>query len=457
MRVAFKFFVVAYSLVLLATGIGGMVLVQQVNETLWSTRVEQVKRAESYALDTFCAYAELLPGTMTDAQKRHIGAQIRTSLDTAVDELEIEQSPSGELSERYADGEGAVTFEDKDGRLRMKIECCAVVHNAQYVLRLYADFSDLRTQGWTLWQSYSVTVLALSLVSGLLIFFVSKTVTRPLKVLSRSAQQIADGEYEARAAVKSRDKEIRELSASFNHMAATVSETIRAVTEEAERRERFTADFAHEMKTPMTAILGYAQLLERYDLSEEERRAAAKTIHREGARLEKLSLQMLLWSTPQDETALVPVSLETVTLSLKETLTVLSERYQTPFELALGTETVMAEEVSLLSLLYNLADNAFKASQGNTVRIDSTDGGDHITVSVRDRGCGIAAEHMDKLTEPFFRADRSRSRAHGGTGLGLSICRRIAERHGTALRFDSAEGVGTVVSFDLRKGGEADA
>ena len=453
MSVAWKFFVVAYSLVLLATGIGGMVLVQQVNETLWNTRVEQVERAQGYALDTFCAYAELLPGTMTAAQKRHIGNQIRTSLDAAVDTVEIERSNDGEAD----DGEGTVSFEEQDGALRMRIDCCVAVHTEAYILRLYADFSDLRAQGRTLWQSYSITVLGLSVISGLLIFWVSKSVTRPLKVLSRSAQQIAEGEYAVRAAVKSRDKEISELSASFNHMAATVSETIRAITEEAERRERFTADFAHEMITPMTAILGYAQLLERYDLSEEERRAAVATIRREGTRLEKLSLQMLAWSTPQDEAALVPVSLEAVSSSLRETLTVLSERYGTPFELALGTETVMAEEVSLLSLLYNLADNAFKASQGDTVRIDSTDGGDHITVSVRDRGCGIAAEHMDKLTEPFFRADRSRSRAQGGTGLGLSICRRIAQRHGTALRFDSLEGVGTVVSFDLRKGGEADA
>ncbi len=457
MRVAFKFFAVAYSLVLLATGFGGMVMVRHVTDTLWESRVQTVEREESYALDSFSAYAEMLPGSMTETQRRQIRAQIEASLDSAIDEVQIIHCQDDALFGSYADKEGAVFFEESDGAFRMRIECCVYIHTEQYIVRLYSDFTALREQCRGLWQSYSVTILILSTAGGLVIFLLIKTITRPLQTLALSAQRIAEGDYSTRVAVNDRDPEIAELSAAFNHMASTVSETICAITEESKKRERFAADFAHEMKTPMTAIIGYAQLLEQYDLSDDERQAAAETIRRESMRLEKLSLQMLEWSVSCDGgSELKAVDLSAIAAALEDTLRIVSQRYHASYVIELQEVTVLADAVSLLSLLYNLADNAFKASQGTAIRVWSTDHAGYVTVCVQDQGRGIAPENIEKLTEPFYREDRSRSRAHGGTGLGLAIGKRIAALHGTELRFDSVLGAGTIVSFDLRKAGETD-
>ena len=111
----------------------------------------------------------------------------------------------------------------------------------------------------------------------------------------------------------------------------------------------------------------------------------------------------------------------------------------------------------LLSLLYNLVDNAFKASEPQTtVKIYSKSSNDIVRVFVEDKGRGIAKENIKLLAEPFYREDKSRSRKFGGAGLGLSLCKEIATLHGTELSFESEKGNGTTVSFTLKKGGEED-
>ena len=112
----------------------------------------------------------------------------------------------------------------------------------------------------------------------------------------------------------------------------------------------------------------------------------------------------------------------------------------------------MADETLLLSLLYNLADNAFKATEnGGEVSVYGEDMGATVRITVKDSGRGIAKESLKMLTQPFFREDKSRSRKLGGAGLGLSICEAIAKLHGTTLDFKSKRDKGTEVSFIIKK------
>ena len=111
---------------------------------------------------------------------------------------------------------------------------------------------------------------------------------------------------------------------------------------------------------------------------------------------------------------------------------------------------VRAEPSLLLSLVYNLADNACKASPaGETVTISGRWEADDYRIAVVDHGRGIPAEHLDKITEPFYMEDKSRARRQGGAGLGLALCKRIADLHGTRLTFDSQAGRGTTVTLCL--------
>lgn len=459
MRLSFKFFAIAYIMVLLSTGLGGLVLIRHITDTLWDARVHTVENAGVYAVDSFLAFADVMPQTPSVSQLSQMERQIGNTLDASIDTVAIRRRQEFTLEQealQLRDNEGVRRFTETDGILRMEMTCRVNTGGDVYLVSVSSDLTQLRRQCRTLWQWYGVAVLCLSVASGLLIYWLTKTVTRPLRRLSASARRIAAGEYGQTVAISRRDAEIAELSESFNGMSLTVAQKIEEITAEVEKRERFVADFAHEMKTPMTAIIGYAQMLHRYELDDTERREAAEAIYKEGKRLEKLSLQMLDWSVYQrEEVAPVPLSLSSVAASLEQTLRMLSEKYRLPFTLALGEAVVMADEVLLLSLLYNLADNAFKASTTAGIAVYSEAHTDGIALCVKDRGNGIAPENIARLTEPFFREDKSRSRALGGAGLGLTICKQIAALHGTSLRFDSVQGAGTVVSFVLKKGGEA--
>ena len=238
-------------------------------------------------------------------------------------------------------------------------------------------------------------------------------------------------------------------------LQAEIEQKIKEIRDELEKRNVFVADFTHEMKTPMTAIMGYAQMLRSYDLDEKERDQAAEAIYNEAKRLEKLSLQLLELYVYQNETIDIErLDLHEIGEQLKTTLKFLSEKYEVQYSIEFAEETVSANQVLLLSLLYNLADNAFKASKpGTSIRIYNKVISDAVQIYVEDEGRGIAKENIKLLTEPFWREDKSRSRKLGGAGLGLALCKEIARIHGTELFFESEKNKGTRVSLTLLKGG----
>ena len=237
-------------------------------------------------------------------------------------------------------------------------------------------------------------------------------------------------------------------------MSAAVERKISEITEEAEKRDIFVADFTYELKTPMTAIMGYAQMLDVYELTDSERGEAARAIYGEARRLENLSLRLLELYVYRNEKAadIRKTELYGVGRQLEASLKNLSVKYGAPLRVGFPDTSVMADETLLLSLLYNLADNAFKATEnGSEVSVYGEDIGAAVIITVKDSGRGIAQESLKMLTQPFFREDKSRSRKLGGAGLGLSICEAIAKLHGTALDFKSEPGKGTEVSFILKK------
>ena len=216
------------------------------------------------------------------------------------------------------------------------------------------------------------------------------------------------------------------------------------------RQSRFVADLTHELKTPLTSMIGYADLLRSGMLDDPRRRTAADAIYHESTRLESLSQQLLaLQGLQKNGIALQAVDVSAVFHDVARSLP------NAPLTLdAPAGATVQADRVLLADLLRNLAVNALHASTpGNTVRLICTDAGNGWRLAVIDTGCGIPAEAVPHLTEPFYRVDKARARADGGSGIGLALCAEIAAAFGTKLNFASEVGAGTTVSLTLPKGG----
>ncbi len=456
MKLSFKFFCVAYIVVLLSTGIGGAFMIQNINEILWNTQVERVNTNVNYASDSFISFVDVLYGEITGAQKSTAISQIKSTMDGSVSDIEIFTSDSVEPEYiEMKDNECIDTFVKKGDRLLMKSVCKLNVGSTDYYLFVYSDFTDIQNQRDMFWNIYGVVVIFISVVSGLILLVFSRRFAKPLNELTQVADEIALGNYSKRVEVKSSDYEISKLSESVNSMSSAIEEKIQLIEEELNKRDMFVADFTHEMKTPMTAIIGYAQMLREYDLDPKEKEQAATAIWSEAKRLEKLSLQLLeLYVYKNEDAEMEEISLLDVGEKLKTTLKYLSEKFSVNFSVDFEDEIVYANRELLLSLIYNLSDNAFKASYPNSsIKVYSKTQGDRVKIFVEDKGRGIAKENIKLLTEPFYREDKSRSRKMGGAGLGLALCKEIARVHGCELHFESELNKGTTVSFSLSKGG----
>ncbi len=231
---------------------------------------------------------------------------------------------------------------------------------------------------------------------------------------------------------------------------------IKLLEEAADRREEFIASFAHELKTPLTAIIGYADMLRSREMSPKNRFTAAGYIFSEGKRLEALSLKLM-----------------EIIVSGKQGIE--RRRFDAPYfirEVAAVTVPSLAADGMTLdmrwepgeveiepdlfkTLMINLIDNARKASRkGQTVELFGKREEGGYAFYVRDHGRGMKKEDLSRITEPFYMIDKSRSRAQNGAGLGLALCQRIAELHGTTLEYESEPGQGTTVRVYLKGGGQ---
>ena len=228
----------------------------------------------------------------------------------------------------------------------------------------------------------------------------------------------------------------------------------------AEERRVFVANLAHEMKTPLTSIMGYADLL--YlprEVSEEQRVEYSCIILDEARRLRSLSAKLLeLLTVGSVNLAFVPTPLDQVVQEVAVSLEPLLE--QAALTLTCHCPPLLLNmDVELFkSLLYNLLDNARKASPtGGKLSFTAQAEGDRAVLRVRDWGQGIPPQELDKICQPFYMVDKSRSRKAGGAGLGLALCQAIVSAHGGSMEFWSQVGEGTQVTltFPLRE--EVDA
>mgnify|MGYP003077415725 FL=1 len=298
--------------------------------------------------------------------------------------------------------------------------------------------------------TFRLLLIAIFVVGSITSMIAASLLTKPLEKLSSLAQHISHGDYSARLHIHSGD-EIEALANDFNNMADTIEDNISELHFSMEKQEQFMGSFARELKTPMTSIIGYADLLRSQNMSEDETNEAANYIFSEGKRLESLSLKLLdLLVVKNQETILTPTD---PSLAIQNVINVMKP------ELAKEHITLKSScrkgccmmDIDLFqSLIINIIDNARKAIDDNgLIHVAGTVRDDNYVIIIKDNGRGMPPEEITRISEAFYRIDKSRSRAQGGAGLGLAICSKIAEIHQAKIKYKSAVGRGTVVTITL--------
>ena len=317
-------------------------------------------------------------------------------------------------------------------------------------LGMCRELTEIYDDRQALLNQYRLALVILLLASGAGIYLLSRYITWPIRNLDKLAGRIADGDHEVRSHNKSSD-EIGELARNFNRMADQLVDQMEEKAEEARRQEDFTAAFAHELKTPLTSIIGYADMLNSIDLSEEERRDAYFYIYSQGKRLESLSHKLLeLVSMEKSPTSFRDVSAKSLEENIRITMRPIWRQRNIRGKVDMERGMIYGDQELLLSLFYNLLDNAVKAideeREGMILFKGSALKGGY-EVKVVDNGRGIPAEEIGRITEAFYMVDKSRSRKEGGAGIGMALCQRIVQLHRATLKISSTLGQGTVMQI----------
>lgn len=272
-------------------------------------------------------------------------------------------------------------------------------------------------------------------LAGALAIWISGVLTRPLSQLADAAAKLADGDYAAPLPAAKND-EMNALIRAFSRMSAAIDERETALRTQAEERQALIDALAHEMRTPLTAILGGARLLQQSRLSGSQQSELLDTMAREASRLSTMDERLLLLTRLDHEApAFAPFDSQTMA---REALSV----YDGVRLEGDGAVFVGERELTIL-LLRNLVVNAQRAGGKEAVRVTLHPDGFDVT----DYGCGMTKEQIARAFEPFYKADKARTRSAGGAGLGLPLCRKIARLHHGKLHMESEIGRGTRVCY----------
>ena len=223
----------------------------------------------------------------------------------------------------------------------------------------------------------------------------------------------------------------------------------------ANMRVEFTANVSHELKTPLTSISGYAELIESGMAQGEQAKTFAGEIHKSANRLLTLINDIIRLSqmdAPMPDLKFEPVDLAQIASNTFEQLEMSARKVDVSLQLDARHAVVEADRQMMDELLYNLCDNAIRYNvRGGSVRLEVRPVRDKVIVCVQDTGIGISPENQEHVFERFYRVDKSRSKATGGTGLGLAIVKHIALLHDAKIDLQSQVGTGTTIRVTFPK------
>ena len=302
-------------------------------------------------------------------------------------------------------------------------------------------------------QAVLVIGMALALVLALLgAWLAARQVTRPLKAITRSAQQINEGDLDGRIQVRTRAAEFQDLTRSLNQMAGRFRADIHELQRMQRVQNEFIGNVSHEVKNPIFAVFGYLEALASDSLPPVQRKKYSQkgldNLHRLNNLFSDL-IEIAKLEYREDLIRPTTFDLQGLIDEVGEMLDPKANEKGLEFTYGNPELDVTADRNRIRQVLTNLMDNAIAYSEEGSVKVRMRRHRDKARVEVVDTGRGIPSEHLDRVFERFYRVDMARSRKVGGTGLGLAIVRQIMEAHGEKIHVESTKGRGTRFWFEL--------
>ena len=292
---------------------------------------------------------------------------------------------------------------------------------------------------------------AVTLLSGILAYFVSGRALKPLRSFASQVEQVQLNNLADMRIDEDAISEFRQLSRSFNQMLERLNNAFAA-------QRQFTGNAAHELRTPLALMQAQLELFssEHPDVLPETAEFLA-LLREQTERLTQMTKTLLEMSNLQQVARNEQLQLAPMVEEIFTDLAPLAEKRSITLE-AEGDAALTGSDALIYRLLFNLTENAVKYNRpGGSVRVELAQGQEKCIIRVSDTGCGIPEKHQQSIFQPFFRVDKSRSREYGGAGLGLSLVWEIADLHGGSVWVEESSDKGTTIAVELPTGAENDS
>ena len=316
-----------------------------------------------------------------------------------------------------------------------------------YKFTYIQNITEIYTSRKLQYKVFTIINIILGICIGISLYVVLRYMTKPIRMLIKSTELISSGYYSERVDIITTD-EVGELSESFNHMAESIEEKIEALNKNTIAKQDFIQSLTHEMKTPLTSIIGYAELLRDTKYNEINNIKGMNYIYSEAKRLERLSLKLMdLILLDEKIINLKEEDIKSVYMEIDELIMTKVGEKNLDFKLDIKPFKVIIEKDLFKVLIINLVDNAIKASSYGGVLTTKfyKDKENKFIFTVEDNGIGIEEDDIERIFEPFYMVDKSRTKSNNGAGLGLSICTKIIDLHGGKIDIESKVGKGTKI------------
>lgn len=338
-----------------------------------------------------------------------------------------------EISEAYSNGE-AYAIRESD-TLSQNTYYYAILLDNGGVLRVAKEANSILSIFASSLPSLLIIIISLTIVCTVVARLFTKSLMKPIDNIAKDLDHMGE--------VKTYDE--------LKPFIETIQSQHEDIIKNAKLRQEFTANVSHELKTPLTVISGYSELIENGMTGAEDTIRFSKEIHRNSTRLLTLINDILRLSeldSGEQNTPMEDIDLYELSDNCISMLQMNAEKNNVILDLKGPHLTVFANRQMLEEMIYNLCDNGIRYNKPNgKVEVSIKENNENVIFMVSDTGIGISEENINRIFERFYRVDKSRSKQTGGTGLGLAIVKHIAEQMNAQIQIDSELEKGTTITI----------